>query len=297
MLLRLGQTLPIALQIANGATAVFVRAFLYDATGTQLSGSPVSVPHRANGFYATNAVTMPNSSIVYVQYIVYTDASFATLLTTQARVLETYVLDTSIAAIRDDLERTGGKLDTRATQSSVNDIPTAPLLATDARLNNLDAAVSTRLATTNYIDPPTITGIVGEVERTGGMLSQRPTLAQIETSAVLANQTDIVLLAASLVGARTEFAEAISGLGVPLQAADYQAPNNDQIAEAVMNATVESGVTLRKSVALANAAMGGLTTGAGSGVEIFKSLDGAKSRIVSTVDGSGNRSSVVLDLD
>jgi hypothetical protein len=42
---------------------------------------------------------------------------------------------------------------TRATQTSVNAIPTNPLLTSDVRLNNLDATVSSRLATAGYTAP------------------------------------------------------------------------------------------------------------------------------------------------
>ena len=43
----------------------------------------------------------------------------------------------------------------KASQTSVNAIPTNPLLTTDARLNNLDATVSSRLASSTYTTPPT----------------------------------------------------------------------------------------------------------------------------------------------
>jgi hypothetical protein len=42
---------------------------------------------------------------------------------------------------------------TRATQTSVSAIPTTPLLAADTRLDNLDTAISTRLATSGYTAP------------------------------------------------------------------------------------------------------------------------------------------------
>lgn len=46
-------------------------------------------------------------------------------------------------------------LNTKASQSSINAIPINPLLATDSRLNNLDVAISTRLAAANYVTPLT----------------------------------------------------------------------------------------------------------------------------------------------
>jgi hypothetical protein len=120
---------------------------------------------------------------------------------------------------------------TRASQTSVDAIPTNPLLATDARLNNLDAtvssrlassaytepttpptaaairaeidasstkldvAVSTRLATSGYTAPPTLAEIRADIERTGGMLDAVPTLAEVEASTVLAKQSGFTDLA------------------------------------------------------------------------------------------------------
>lgn len=42
---------------------------------------------------------------------------------------------------------------TAATQASVNAIPTTPVLASDARLNNLDATITSRLADSKYVAP------------------------------------------------------------------------------------------------------------------------------------------------
>ena len=47
-------------------------------------------------------------------------------------------------------------LATLATASAVSAIPTNPLLSTDARLDNLDAAISTRLASSGYTAPDNV---------------------------------------------------------------------------------------------------------------------------------------------
>lgn len=45
------------------------------------------------------------------------------------------------------------QVNTRASQASVNAIPTNPLLTNDVRLNDLDAPISTRLPTSSYVAP------------------------------------------------------------------------------------------------------------------------------------------------
>jgi hypothetical protein len=68
-----------------------------------------------------------------------------------------------------------------------------------------------------------------------------------------------------------------------------------QIAAAVGGRTVESTYTADEVIKIMASALAGKVSGAGSGVETFKGLDGTTDRIVSTVDSSGNRTSVVVD--
>lgn len=58
---------------------------------------------------------------------------------------------------------------------------------------------------------------------------------------------------------------------------------------------IESGLTAAEILRLIASAMAGTVSGAGSGTETFKGLDGTTDRIVSTVDVDGNRTAVVVD--
>lgn len=108
---------------------------------------------------------------------------------------------------------------TRATQTSVNAIPTNPLLTNDARVNNLDAAVSSRLAASAYIAAPTLASIRADIERTGGMLDVLPTLAEM-TASTLAKQSDLTGLAtaANVTAAQTFIVTEINANEVKIDA-------------------------------------------------------------------------------
>ena len=54
-----------------------------------------------------------------------------------------------------------------ASQTSVNAIPTSPLLSSDSRLNNLDVGISTRLASAGYTAPPSEATIAAAVWAAG----------------------------------------------------------------------------------------------------------------------------------
>lgn len=56
--------------------------------------------------------------------------------------------------VKDNLDAT---VSSRSTQTSVDAIPTNPLLTTDSRLNNLDATISSRLASASYTAPDNTT--------------------------------------------------------------------------------------------------------------------------------------------
>ena len=59
-----------------------------------------------------------------------------------------------ISGLSTDVLTNGTNILTRATQASVTAIPTNPILSSDARINNLDATISSRLATSAYTAPP-----------------------------------------------------------------------------------------------------------------------------------------------
>ena len=58
---------------------------------------------------------------------------------------------------------------------------------------------------------------------------------------------------------------------------------------------IESGLSAAEILRIVAATLAGEVSGAGSGTETFKGLDGSTDRIISTVDIDGNRTTVVVD--
>lgn len=88
--LRVGQTVPIALQLFDGATNKYVKATVTKADGTAISGSPFSVPHETGGLYKLNSQVMPSTEFLTVQYKVYDDAGFTTPSTDHGDALDVF---------------------------------------------------------------------------------------------------------------------------------------------------------------------------------------------------------------
>ena len=59
--------------------------------------------------------------------------------------------------------------------------------------------------------------------------------------------------------------------------------------------TVESGVTYQQALQRIGATTAGKASGAGSGTETFKGLDGTTDRVEATVDNDGNRTGITYD--
>jgi hypothetical protein len=90
---KLGDSLRLNLQLFDGATNLYVRAYLYDANDNQLAGSPLAVPHVANGLYRADSLVMPDTPQVTAIYKVYTDAGFTTLSTNHSDAIDVYNLE------------------------------------------------------------------------------------------------------------------------------------------------------------------------------------------------------------
>lgn len=79
---RIGDLIPLELQLSDGATGMFPRALIYNAAGTLLATKDLA--HVANGRYTNDTYTMPadasaNGVYVQVTYLVYSDSGHTTL--------------------------------------------------------------------------------------------------------------------------------------------------------------------------------------------------------------------------
>lgn len=123
-----------------------------------------------------------------------------------------------------------------ATSSAVAAIPTNPLLTTDSRLNNLDAAISSRLATASYTAPPSVANIWGAVtsgltgvgtigkllaDNLDATISSRSTYAGSDTAGT-------TTLLSRLTSTRAGYLDNLSG-GAVMLASSYTAPDNTSI--------------------------------------------------------------------
>lgn len=73
-------------------------------------------------------------------------------------------------------------------------------------------------------------------------------------------------------------------------------PTAAAIADAVHDEVVEGTTTLRQSVRLANAALGGKASGLATTTAVYRDIADSKDRITATVDADGNRSAITRDL-
>lgn len=78
LLARVGDQLHLRVQLEDGASDKFIRAYAFDESHSALPGSPYLMTHRqfGNYTYSDPALTFPDVNEVYVQYVVFNDAAF-----------------------------------------------------------------------------------------------------------------------------------------------------------------------------------------------------------------------------
>lgn len=136
---------------------------------------------------------------------------------------------------------------------------------------NLDVAVSSRMAT--YTQP---TGFLAATFPATVASTTNITAGTITTAT---NVTTVNGLAANVITAAAT-------------AADFGA----EIADAVLDEVVEGSTTLRQSMRLANSANAGKTAGMDTTTGTIRDLGDTKNRVSATLDGSGNRTAVTIDV-
>lgn len=95
--LKIGQIIPLAWQLHDGATNKFPQAVIRDKDDVPISGSPFDLTHQSNGLYTLpgNAALMPNSEKVTVQFLTYNESGHTTLSDDHSIVTLEIALDTS----------------------------------------------------------------------------------------------------------------------------------------------------------------------------------------------------------
>jgi len=130
-MIRVGDQIPIWLQLFDGVTTKFPRAVVRNAAGTAISGSPFDLTHVADGLYSNSSAVMPSTPFVTVQYLVFNEVGRTTMDNNYSDEIEIKELDTSAPAST-ALDNT---------------------IWTGAKAAFVDVAISSRLATSGYTAP------------------------------------------------------------------------------------------------------------------------------------------------
>ena len=99
---KVGDPIPLQLQLPDGDTDKFVQVHLHDSGGTPLGGSPVALPHDSEGSYEDlSTVLMPDTAEVVGTFEVYKDAGFTQKSAVYCDASELYQKDIQIDKICD----------------------------------------------------------------------------------------------------------------------------------------------------------------------------------------------------
>jgi hypothetical protein len=88
-----GTNLPLSIQLSDYSVTKYVKAYLTDYLNTMLSGSPVILNNAGNGLYTNTSVPVPTTPFIIAQYLVYDDAAYTKLSTTEGASNDTFIVN------------------------------------------------------------------------------------------------------------------------------------------------------------------------------------------------------------
>lgn len=96
---KLGEQIILSLKLNDSDTNKYVRATVFDATGTDLAGSPIILGHVKRGVYQDISLTMPNKYFITCAYEVFDDVGLTIKSAIYQDSHEIYQLEQEISQI------------------------------------------------------------------------------------------------------------------------------------------------------------------------------------------------------
>ena len=92
--MQIGDPIPLFYQLTDYSTGQFVRAFVVNAAGATVAGSPANLTSAdSSGLYKNTGLVMPNTPWVHAKYAVYTDGTYTVLSSGEGGGDQTIYLD------------------------------------------------------------------------------------------------------------------------------------------------------------------------------------------------------------
>lgn len=92
----IGEKIRLNLQLWDGATNKYIRAFLYDADGVQIAS--INMTHVGRGLYEDSSLFMPDTAEVRAVYKVYSNSSYTQVSSKHSDSLDVYFLETGMSS-------------------------------------------------------------------------------------------------------------------------------------------------------------------------------------------------------
>lgn len=203
-----------------------------------------------------------------------------------------------------------GPLIVRGAEGTIDDVGFVlqVVSATSGGYTNLDATVSSRASQTSvdtiddFVDTE-VAAILAAVDTEVGAIKTKTdqltftTANQVDTQvlSIAANAITAASINASAITSAKFAAGAITATVIATDAIDADALAADAANE-IWDVAVDGATTAKQSMRLANSANAGKLSGAGTTNVLIRDLADTKNRINATVDASGNRTAVTLDV-
>lgn len=118
MMISLGDAIQLTLEIYDGREDLHPIAHVYNSEYAEVSGSPFSLSHIANGFYKNNSFTPLVEGIYHAVYLVYQDSCHENSLNRYSRTSESFEVNSLLS----NSSQLNDKIGTPANGTIANDL-------------------------------------------------------------------------------------------------------------------------------------------------------------------------------
>lgn len=257
--LYVGDIVPLACQLEDGATQMFVRAFLRDSADTSLA--TIDLTHIAFGYYKSTAQVLPNIDFIQATYVVYTNSARSTESAAHLRSIDVWSVGTiaSAAFAATGITRIQNGLADATTASAILASATTiqsklPTVLVGGRMDSSVGAMAATTITSAAFAADAITRIQNGL---AGATTSSAILAS--TASILASTASVLVSAASIQTSAASIQAGITNIQTRIPAA-LVGGRIDASVGAMANGTITSAAFAADAITRIQNGLAGATT-------------------------------------
>jgi len=175
--IRLGDTIPLNLQLFDGDTTKYVRAIVRDPTDVEITGSPFTLPHVGDGLYKLYTEAMPNVDYLISTYQVFDDAGFTSKSELHSDATDIFLQAFPIAETIEILNLVNDMVQNGVISKGIADVLIGSLVDNERYVGHINDA-----SLVGRVDDADLVGSVSDSALEGSISSSVNTTGEVKTA-------------------------------------------------------------------------------------------------------------------